>query len=257
MLSLKEIERYYPAPLAVFKKNIIREYLQYKILEIVFNTEWATKLSFIGGTAIRIVHNINRFSEDVDFDNFELSETDFEKITKAVRYKLKLEGYDAEIKNVYKGVFNCSIRIPNILFENKLTSHSKEKILIKLQTQPHNFGYISDKFILNKFEVFTQINTTPLDVLLSMKILAILERKRSMGRDFYDAIFLLGKTAPNYDYLKLKTDVGNVNDLKVKLLKKSQELDFNILANDIKPFLVDPDDSRKVLLFTEYIKDLS
>lgn len=256
MLSLKEIEGYYPAPLRVFKKNLLREYLQYKILEIVFNTDYAAKLSFIGGTSIRIIHNINRFSEDLDFDNFELVESDFENITESVSRKLRLEGYEAEIKNVYKGAYNCSIRIPDILFESKLTGHRQEKVLIKIQTQPHNFEYSPEKFILNKFEVFTQINVTPIDILLSMKILAILGRKRAMGRDFYDTIFMFGKTKPSYDYLKLKIGVDNVNDLKTVLLEKSRELDFKVLANDVKPFLTNPDDSRKVLLFAEYLKDL-
>ena len=47
MLSLKNIEQYYPDNQKPFKRNILREYLQYKILEIIFASEYATKLVFI------------------------------------------------------------------------------------------------------------------------------------------------------------------------------------------------------------------
>ena len=90
-----------------------------------------------------------------------------------------------------------------------------------------------------------------------MKIYAIFNRNRAMGRDFYDAIFLFAKTKPNYNYLKIKVGIENVEQLKTKLLEKSKKLDFNSLANDLQPFLFNADDSKKVLLFTDYIKDLA
>lgn len=46
MLNLKEIENQYPESLRPFKRFILREYLQYKILEIVFNGPFASKLYF-------------------------------------------------------------------------------------------------------------------------------------------------------------------------------------------------------------------
>ena len=49
------------------------EYLQYELLDSLFKDAAAAELSFIGGTAIRILHDSPRFSEDLDFDNFGLS----------------------------------------------------------------------------------------------------------------------------------------------------------------------------------------
>jgi len=57
MLNLKEIENAYPENLRKFRRFILREYLQYKILEIVFVSEFSDKLCFMGGTCLRIVHN--------------------------------------------------------------------------------------------------------------------------------------------------------------------------------------------------------
>jgi predicted nucleotidyltransferase component of viral defense system len=74
MLGLSEIAKYYPENLRGYQRFIIREYLQYKILQIVFdNTIYANKLCFLGGTCLRLVHENTRFSEDLDFDNFKLS----------------------------------------------------------------------------------------------------------------------------------------------------------------------------------------
>ena len=95
MLSLSQIEQYYPENLRAFKKNILREYLQYKILEIIFNSRYSKNLSFLGGTALRIIHGNTRFSEDLDFDNFDFNKNDFSLLTKEIKNGLKKEGCEA------------------------------------------------------------------------------------------------------------------------------------------------------------------
>ena len=66
MLELDQIISFYPEKLRIFKKNILREYLQYKILEIIFNSPFANKVVFMGGTALRIFYDNARFSEDLN-----------------------------------------------------------------------------------------------------------------------------------------------------------------------------------------------
>jgi len=256
MLSLKEIEKYYPEDLKIFKRNIIREYLQYKILQIIFNSKYANKLSFLGGTALRIIHNNTRFSEDLDFDNFGLKEKEFDQISIEVKKQLELEGYIVEIRNVYKGAYRCYVRIPKLLFDNELSGYKEEKILIQLDTAPHNFFYKPKKVILNKFDVFTEINTTPIDIILSQKIYAIFNRKTQKGRDFYDVIFLFSKTEPNYDYLEMKMKISDSKSLKKELSNFCEKLNFRELARDVKPFLFNSQDSKRVELFCVFINEL-
>ncbi|HAT74102.1 MAG TPA: hypothetical protein DCS08_03785 [Candidatus Moranbacteria bacterium] len=256
MLSLQEIEKYYPENIRVFKRNLLREYLQYKILQIIFNSKFANKLAFLGGTVLRIIYDNNRFSEDLDFDNFGLSEKEFNEISLVVKKQLELEGYEVEIRNVFKGAYRCYIRIPKLLFDSGLSGYEEEKILIQLDTAPHNFQYKPEKVILNKFDVFTEINVTPLDIILSQKIFAIFNRKALKGRDFFDTVFLLSKTKPNYDYLQLKLKIKNGQELKSKLEIFSDKINFNELAEDVEPFLFNAKDSKKVILFAKYIKNL-
>ena len=257
MISINQIEQYYPENLRGFKRNILREYLQYKILEIIFNSKLGAKLSFIGGTALRIVHENSRFSEDLDFDNFQLSEDDFLLLTKEIQTGLEMEGYHAEIRNVLKRAFRCYIKLPQVLFENAMSDLQHEKILIQVDTEPHDFAYSPNKVFLNKFDVFTQIAVTPPDILLAQKFYALLSRKRAKGRDFYDVVFLLQKAKPNYDYLKQKTGLADSEALKEKVLDYLQGENLKDLAKDVEPFLFQPSDSKKIILFADFIKQVA
>lgn len=256
MLNLSNIEKYYPKNEQAFKKNILREYLQYKILEIIFNSKIGQKLVFLGGTNLRIVHGNSRFSEDLDFDNFGLTEDQFIALSSEVKKGLELQGYEVEIKNVFKGAYRSCIRMPKVLFDNDMSNLQNEKILIQIDTVPHAFDYVRDVKILNKFDVFTQIYTTPLDILLSQKIYAAVNRPRVKGRDFFDIIFLLPQTKPNYEYLDKKLNVKNGKELKALLLSKTGDFDFDALARDVEPFLIDANDSKKVKMFLPYIQSL-
>ncbi|MDO9399760.1 MAG: nucleotidyl transferase AbiEii/AbiGii toxin family protein [bacterium] len=256
MLMLKEIEKQYPNNLRSYKRNILREYLQYKILELIFNSPLANKLSFLGGTALCIIYNNNRFSEDLDFDNFGLTEEEFIKLTEEVQNGMIKLGFETEIRNVFKGAFRCYLKIPKVLLDNELAVMPDEKMMIQIDTAPHGFKYNPDKKILNKFDIFTQIFSTPLDILLSQKIYTIFNRNRAKGRDFFDTIFLLGLTKPNYDYLKLKMGVDNWPDIKKKLLEKTEKLDLAGLVKDVEPYLFSPSDSKKIALFRECIEQI-
>jgi predicted nucleotidyltransferase component of viral defense system len=257
MLNLIEIQKHYPEELKPFKRFMLREYLQYKILEIIFESQYAHKLSFLGGTCLRIVHQQKRFSEDLDFDNFDLTEKEFEEIAKIIKLQLVKYGYEIEVKNVFKGAFHCYIKFPEILYQENLSGHFQEKILIQLDTEPHFFDFTPETHILNKFDVFTPIFTTPKEILLAQKFYAVVNRKRNKGRDFYDIVFLLGQgVKPDYNYLALKLQVENENHLKELVLQRCNEIDMKEMANDVAPFLFIPQDIKKVLLFKEYLKQV-
>jgi hypothetical protein len=167
---------------------------------------------------------------------------------------LELEGYTIETKNVFRGAYRSYLRVPNILFDNELSRHKEEKMLIQIDVEPQRINYTPDKIIINKFDVFLQVHVVPADILLAQKLYAIFKRKRAMGRDFYDAVFLFGMTQPNLEYLRLKLCIKDMADLKRRLLLKCKTLDFKKLAKDVEPFLFTPSDSKKVLLFHDYMK---
>lgn len=248
MINIQDLAKEYPANLASKSRAILREYLQYKMLNIIFNSKFMDKLSFIGGTALRIAHNNQRFSEDLDFDNFNLSINDFEELISTISNKLGQEGYKIEYNISDKGAFRGNIKFLNLLDDLDLAIASTEKLLIQIDTAPHNFDYKPDLKLIQKFDVFTKIKVTPIDIIFSQKIRALFERNRVLGRDLYDIIFLSSRTKPNYPYLKAKLNIENSTQLHQKLSMFLENINIKDLQKDIENFIFNETDSNKLSL---------
>jgi hypothetical protein len=256
MLDLQQIKNEYSEPLQGYERAIVREYLQVKILQAIFESKQARKLSFLGGTALRIVHGNNRFSEDIDLDNFGLSWQAFGELTQRVKLFLELEGFLVETSMVAKDAFHCDLRFPELLFEQGLSPHQQEKILIQLDTVAQGYPYSPEIKIVNKFDVFTEIRVTPLNVLLSQKIFTAVNRKRPKGRDFYDITFLLSKTKPDFGFIHQKMGIGAPESLREEFLLKIEDFDFEALAGDVAPFLITKEQVKRVVKFREFWKQV-
>lgn len=254
MLSLAEIRQFYPPQLHGFQQFLLREYLQCKLLALLFDSAYAGKFAFLGGTCLRLIHQNNRFSEDLDFDNFDLSEAEFEAVSELLRTGLEREGLQVEMRNVLRGAYHCYIKFPNLLFETGLSGHREEKILIQLDTEPQHFEFTPDRVILNRFDVFTTVLSTPADLLLAQKLFAICNRKQPKGRDFFDATFLLARTKPNYGYLDMKLGISTPEALREKLVAEVNGIDLDAAARDVQPFLFNPQDVARVRGFGEFIR---
>lgn len=254
MLDLKQIESFYPENLRIHKRNLLREYLQYVILDVIYNSQYGSRLVFMGGTAIHMIHGNRRFSEDLDFDNKGLSRDDFEGLSQNVLRKLDLYGYSVEIQNRYREAFRCLVKFPGIFYQYDISSHPQEKLTIQIDSEPQNVDYKAERVFLNKFDIFLKINVVPPEMLLAQKILAILNRPRTIGRDFYDVIFLFSKTNPDFNFLKEKMGLNEKIEIKEKLLLKCEKINFKKLTEDVKPFLFYPSEAEKIKLFPDFIR---
>ncbi len=255
MLTYEQIEAFYPEPLRPYKVHILREYLQYKILEIIFRSKFSARLAFMGGTCLHIVHGIPRFSEDLDFDNDGMNCESFTVLASIIKKALLREGYNVEVKTVLKGTYRAYVGFTSVLQQSGLTGHRNEKMHIQVDTEPQHFSYQKEFAILNKFEVFCRVRTVPIGILLSQKILCILTRPRPLGRDFFDASFLIGRTTPDINYLKEKTGIGSLKETKEQLLTRCSSIDLNQLSTDVAPFLINPADTERILFFPALIKE--
>jgi len=256
MLDLQQIKQEYPESLQGYERAIVREYLQYKILQAIFESAQASKLSFLGGTALRIVHGNSRFSEDIDLDNFGLSWQAFGELIQRVKLFLELEGFLVETSMVAKDAFHCDLRFPELLYDQGLSPHQQEKILIQLDTVAQGYTYTPEVKILNKFDVFTEIRVTPLNVLLSQKIYTAVNRKRPKGRDYYDITFLLSKTRPDFGFINQKMGIASPEGLREELLLKIEDFNFDALAGDVAPFLIAKEQVKRVVKFREFWKQV-
>lgn len=252
MLDFQQIKDQYPGNLQRFERVILREYLQYKILQAVFDSHHASKLAFLGGTALRIIYGNNRFSEDIDLDNFGLSWAEFEEVIQKVQRFMELEGFEVEIRNVAKDAYRCYLKIPELLYEQGLSPLQGEKMLIQVDTTAQGYEYKPETILINKFDVFTEIRVTPLDILLAQKIYTAVNRKRPKGRDFYDITFLFSRAKPNMGFLKQKMGVDTPESLRKEISARITEYDFKNLSDDVSPFLVNQADTKRVEKFREF-----
>jgi predicted nucleotidyltransferase component of viral defense system len=252
MLDFQQIQSQYPDDLSVFRRALLREYLQYKILQAIFESKKAHKLAFLGGTALRIVYGNSRFSEDIDLDNFDLSWPEFEQVIQKVEHFLALEGFNVKMKSVAKGAYRCYMRFPDLLYQQGLSPHRQEKILIQVDTAAQGFDYQPEIKILNKFDVFTEIRVTPLDILLSQKIYTAVNRKRPKGRDFFDITFLFSRTKPDFGFLSQKMGIETPEELRKEILDKIEAYDFQKLADDVAPFLMKEEERKRVEKFKRF-----
>jgi predicted nucleotidyltransferase component of viral defense system len=259
MISFEEIKSFFSEGI---RKNpshyeyMLKEYFHYRILDLVFSNEHASKLSFIGGTNLRILHQIQRFSEDLDFDCFSLSREEFMSLSDMVLDRLRKEGINVEAEDKEQDkklvAFRRNIVFPGLLFDLGFTGHREKKLLIKIECEPHNYEYEFEKPIIQKFNVFTQIFAPSPAILLSMKTGAVLERGK--GRDYYDFIFLSGFTEPDFGYLNAKFGILNHEQLYEKILKCCKATNFKVKSRDFEKLVFDSAETKKILLFEEYIR---
>ncbi|MFH1148435.1 MAG: nucleotidyl transferase AbiEii/AbiGii toxin family protein [Pseudomonadota bacterium] len=130
----------------------------------------------------------------------------------------------------------------------------KSFIWKSIDTEPQEVDYNQEKFILNKFDVFSRINIVPADILAAQKISCIFNRSRPMGRDFFDVVFLLGRSGVNFDYLSRKLAIRNKAELKERLVLRCAQLDFSRLAKDLAPFVYSQKEVNRVLLFPDFVR---
>ncbi|MBU1570927.1 MAG: nucleotidyl transferase AbiEii/AbiGii toxin family protein [Proteobacteria bacterium] len=252
MLTLDQLSGHFPPTLRQRNpRGILVEYLQYELLDSLFKNSTAATLSFIGGTAIRILYNSHRFSEDLDFDNFGLSFAQFEELLRTACRDMEYKGFLIEYRIVEKGAYHCYIRFPEILHQSGLTPDAGRKILIRIDSEAKKRLYEPEKAFLNKFTIYRQILAAPANILLAQKMMTMLYRKREKGRDIYDVSFLMGFAAPDFAYIEKLLEMDRAEFLRC-FDERIGELDLNFLARDVEPFLFTLEQQERVTTFRDY-----
>ncbi|MCE5300388.1 MAG: nucleotidyl transferase AbiEii/AbiGii toxin family protein [Spirochaetia bacterium] len=253
MISMESLLTAYPPQVHVFRRNILAEYLQCRVLASIYESGYGSRMCFMGGTAIRLCHGSLRFSEDLDFDNRGLDNGEFRRLSQDASRRLALEGYANEADFSFKGAFRCFLRFKGIYFRYGLSGHEDEKLILQLDAEPQGLKYAVETKVINRFGVFARVIVPSPAVLLSMKISALLGRRREKGRDFYDVTFLSGITAPDYGYLKVKCGINDGKELKQALYEKVSKLKMKDVAADVSPFLFTKSDEQRVAHFEDFI----
>lgn len=260
MIDVNFIKSYFPHHIrenALFDTQMLKEYIQLMILDYLSTTPYVKKLSFIGGTNLRLVKGIDRFSEDLDFDCKDMSKEEFMSMTDDVLTFLCRSGLHAEVKdrdNPKLTAYRRSIHFPQLLFELGLSGHRDQRFLIKVEAQDQGIEYTPVTVNVKGCGFFFPLQVPPDDVLCAMKLSALLQRAK--GRDFYDAMFLLGQTMPNFDFLKQRCNVGSLDELKQAIYNLLLKIDLNIKKKDFEHMLFSRQNSDKILRFKEFVESM-
>lgn len=260
MIQLESIKNFFPANFqndASFKKHMLKEYLQLQILDFLSTTQYVERIVFIGGSNLRLVKGIDRFSEDLDFDCKDLSKEEFMEITDAILQFLQRNGMHVEVREREKSrlkAFRRNIHFPQLLFDMGLTGHKEERFLIKVESQDQEIPYKPVTVNIKGCGFYFPFPVPPDGVLCSMKLSAMLSRQK--GRDFYDAMFLLSQCKPDYSFLAESQKIHNITELKVATEEVLKNVDMNMKRRDFEHLLFNKRNSQRILSVGDYFREM-
>lgn len=235
-------------PNPLLKRSIIREYLQARILQILQEEKSFLNIAFLGGTSLRFLYSIPRYSEDLDFSKLKSKNFEFDKLLNSIEKGFKLENYKIGIKKCKdKTVLSAFIRFPSLLYEFDLSLYQEETISIKLEidTNPPS-GANTDVTLINKYVLLNILHYDKAS-LFAGKIHAILARKYTKGRDLFDLIWMLANPEwpiPNFILLDNALKQTGWSDPEINLGNWKDIISSHLMVinwkkatEDILPFL--------------------
>lgn len=235
-------------------RNLTREYLQALILQSLQRAGAMTALAFHGGTALRFLFSLPRFSEDLDFALEGNPVTyDFRAYLQSIRKYLEAQGYTITLKvNDEKTVHSAVVHFPNLLFELSLSPHREEMLAVKLEVDANPPAGARSATSLVRRHVLLNLQHHDRATLLAGKLHAVLQRSYLKGRDLYDLMWYLSDRewpAPNLDLLNNALKQTNwtgeplsLNNWREVACRKIASMSWEQAIKDVRPFITSTDE---------------
>jgi predicted nucleotidyltransferase component of viral defense system len=233
------------------KLNIMREYLQAYILRIMQNEKISSALCFLGGTALRFLYGLPRFSEDLDFSISKEKHFSFLKFIKKLKDELVLAGYNVSLSyNDKKAVQYAFIKFSELMYEAKISPLKEQKFSIKIEvdTNPPQ-GALLRTDIINKYFPLSFLSYE-LSSLFAGKLHALLSINYTKGRDFFDLGWYLSKwksLSPNVTLLQnalkqtgWKDEFPSQETWRKFVVKAVKNANWEKVEKDVENFLENP-----------------
>ena len=169
---------------------------------------------------------------------------------------LKRNGYKVESKDKNSPkltAFRRNIYFPKFLFDIGLSGHRDERFLIKIEAQDQGVTYPREIKNIRGCGFYFPFPVPSDAILCAMKATALLERGK--GRDFYDLMFLLGQTKPDYNFLAKRIGIKNAAELKDEINKRIKITDLKTKTKDFEHLLFNKENNKRILRFEEFFKE--
>lgn len=229
-------------------RGILREYLQILILKELYKINVGKKLLFTGGTYLRLVHNLRRFSEDLDFNTNDITVKEFEILLKKVKNELKRINIKSEVRFAHwRNMYVSKLIFPEVESAYNVASKYSGKggIIIKVETNKQKRKIRNKTQVISGFGEFYPCICTDRSILFADKIDAL--DKKSRARHIYDVIFMLSNNCPidksALRALGIKKDPLIVVSDRIKSFSKSE---LKRQAEELRPFLFDESEAELV-----------
>lgn len=241
------------APSAIQGLNLAKEYLQSTILGILQEAGAMMPLAFCGGTALRFLYGLQRFSEDLHFSlvgnsgAFSLS-----VYTERVMHTLAREGYTIVPKwtSSERAVQGVMLKFPGLPFELGLPARATQNLSIRVEVDTNPpAGTETEITVVRKFQLL-RLQHLDKPSLLAGKIHAVLIREYTKGRDFYDLAWYLGNRHwPRPNMVMLRNSLIQTGwsqeradsiDLPEELANRFETVDWSAARRDVLPFVEKP-----------------
>lgn len=186
------------------EEQALREMTQEVILAALGRTEFFSNVAFLGGTSLRILYGLNRFSEDLDFALLKpFAKFELQPFLVKVKEELKAYGFKLEIldrsraDNIVQKAFLKDDSIGRVLqLQHLQANRSMKKISIKLEVDTNPpLGAVVEAKILN-FPFLSSMAAYELPSLYAGKLHALLCREYIKGRDWYDFLWYVARQCP-------------------------------------------------------------
>jgi hypothetical protein len=237
------------SPSPIQARNIVREYLQARILGSLQRAGAMIPLAFHGGTALRFLFASARYSEDLDFAlERPTPQYDFRAYLQTIRAELTAEGYAIELKvSDKRTVHNAFVRFNGLLYALSLSPHRDEIFSVKIEVDTHLPAGARLETTIVRRHVTLNLQHHDRGSLLAGKLHAILMRPYLKGRDVYDLMWYLsdpGWPAPNLTLLNnalhqtgWKGDQVTESNWRAVVRDRLEHVAWNQIADDVRPFL--------------------
>jgi predicted nucleotidyltransferase component of viral defense system len=253
-LIQQQLDRY-KAGNPVEEEQATKEILQEVALYSLWRSGFFEVAAFQGGTSLRILHKLPRFSEDLDFilkepnPDFEWGGYLDQLLEGLKEFGLQSEALDKSRmdQRVRKALLKDN-SVSNQLDLSFYRGHPGQKLNIKLEIDVNPPAGSGFEYSYLDFPLDFEICHQDLSSNFSLKIHALLCRRYLKGRDWYDFNwYVKQKIAPNLPHLQaaliqygpwedqeIEVDTGWV---KRALLEKVAAIDWSEAAQDVERFL--------------------
>ena len=204
---------------------------------------------FLGGTALRFLYSIPRYSEDLDFSTIEPGEkVEFRSAIQRIQATLTAEGYSHSIKvNDQKTVSSAFIRFSGLLYELRLSPHQSKTLSIKIEVDTNPPAGATTDTTLVRRHVTLNLHHHDKASLLAGKFHTLLCRSWMKGRDLYDIIwYLADRSWPGPNLLLLNAALQQTgwsgpditpDNWRGILKERLLSVDWESARADVLPFL--------------------